>query len=63
MLLEEKYKAYFEEGQLDKVLELFEAGHLSLEVALRETGTTSKEELKQLIQERKMSKNNKMCQK
>ena len=56
MLLEEKYKAYFEEGQLDKVLELFEAGHLSLEVALRETGATSKEELKQLIQERKMSK-------
>lgn len=58
MLLEEKYKAYFEEGQLegqlDKVLELFEAGHLSLEVALRETGATSEEELKQLIQERKM---------
>lgn len=55
MLLEEKYKAYFEEGQLDKVLELFEAGHLSLEVALHETGTTSEEELQQLIQERKMS--------
>lgn len=59
MLLEEKYKAYFEEGQLegqlDKVLELFETGHLSLEVALRETGATSEEELKQLIQERKMS--------
>ena len=56
MLLEEKYKAYFEEGQLDKVLELFEAGHLSLEVALRETGATSEKELKHLIQERKMSK-------
>lgn len=55
MLLEEKYKAYFEEGQLDKGLELFEAGHLSLEVALHETGTTSEEELQQLIQERKMS--------
>lgn len=55
MLLEEKYKAYFEEGQLDKFLELFEAGHLSLEVALRETGATSEKELKQLIQERKMS--------
>ena len=55
MLLEEKYKAYFEEGQLDKVLEVFEAGHLSLEVALRETGATSEKELKQLIQERKMS--------
>lgn len=55
MLLEEKYKAYFEEGQLDKVLKLFEAGHLSLEVTLRETGATSEKELKQLIQERKMS--------
>ena len=55
MLLEEKYKAYFAEGQLDHVLELFEAGHLSLEVALRETGVTSEEELKQLIQDRKMS--------
>lgn len=43
------------EGRIDTILEMFEAGYLPLEVALKETGLASEAALQAYIKKRKES--------